>query len=70
MDAVAPSRQSSPQGAEAHMGDERRVGVIGLGIMGRRMIEHMARHERFAPARLFDPSEASREAAAALGAGT
>ncbi|MEO0363006.1 MAG: Gfo/Idh/MocA family oxidoreductase [Pseudomonadota bacterium] len=51
------------------MGDERRVGVIGLGIMGRRMIEHMARHERFAPARLFDPSEASREAAAALGAG-
>lgn len=32
------------------------VGIIGLGIMGRRMLEHMGVHERFAPVALWDPS--------------
>lgn len=37
--------------------------------MGRRMIEHMARHEGFAPTKLWDPSPEACEAAAAIGAG-
>lgn len=33
-----------------------RTGIIGLGIMGRRMLEHMGLHDRFSPALLWDPS--------------
>jgi predicted dehydrogenase len=33
-----------------------RTAIIGLGIMGRRMLEHMARHPRFDPCLLWDPS--------------
>ncbi len=41
-----------------------KVAVVGLGIMGRRMIEHMGRHEAFAPTLLWDPSaEACAKAA-------
>ena len=29
------------------MGETWKVGVIGLGIMGRRMLEHMGRHPAF-----------------------
>lgn len=40
-----------------------KVGIIGLGIMGRRMLEHMALHERFAPTTLWDPlPEACKQA--------
>ncbi|TMM49592.1 Gfo/Idh/MocA family protein [Sulfitobacter sabulilitoris] len=33
--------------------------IIGLGIMGRRMLEHMDRHEGFAPATVWDPDAAA-----------
>ncbi len=33
--------------------------IIGLGIMGRRMLEHMRLHEDFSPTALWDPSPAS-----------
>ena len=33
-----------------------RTAIIGLGIMGRRMLTHMQRHPRFAPSLLWDPS--------------
>lgn len=33
-----------------------KVGIVGLGIMGRRMLEHMCLHERFSPENLWDPS--------------
>jgi predicted dehydrogenase len=33
----------------------RRTAIIGLGIMGRRMLEHMAHHPRFDPVLLWDP---------------
>ncbi|MFO7854067.1 MAG: Gfo/Idh/MocA family oxidoreductase [Paracoccaceae bacterium] len=36
-----------------------KTAVIGLGIMGRRMLEHMDRHEGYAPDLLWDPSEAA-----------
>ena len=46
------------------MTSEHRVGIIGLGIMGRRMLEHMGRHDCFRPSALWDPSaEACRRAA-------
>ena len=32
-----------------------KVAIIGLGIMGRRMLEHMGRHESFVPASIWDP---------------
>lgn len=38
------------------MGRQHRVAVIGLGIMGRRMLEHMQRHELFDVVSLWDPS--------------
>lgn len=42
-----------------------RTGIIGLGIMGRRMLEHMGLHDRFAPTVLWDPApEACKQAAA------
>ena len=34
-----------------------RVTIIGLGIMGRRMLEHMQLHDRFEVVALWDPSE-------------
>lgn len=33
-----------------------KTAIIGLGIMGRRMLEHMARHPEFAPTALWDPN--------------
>ena len=42
------------------------AGIIGLGIMGRRMLEHMARHDRFQPGLLWDPSPQACRAAQAL----
>ena len=32
-----------------------KVAIIGLGIMGRRMLEHMGRHESFVPVSMWDP---------------
>lgn len=40
--------------------------IVGLGIMGRRMLEHMLRHPGFAPDLLWDPSAEARAAAAAI----
>jgi predicted dehydrogenase len=37
--------------------------IIGLGIMGRRMLEHMVRHEGYRPVALWDPDAAACEAA-------
>ena len=36
-----------------------RTAILGLGIMGRRMLEHMHRHEGYAPDLLWDPSESA-----------
>ena len=43
-----------------------RTAIIGLGIMGRRMLEHMLRHPDYAPDFLWDPSEAARAEARAI----
>lgn len=43
-----------------------KVAVLGLGIMGRRMLEHMRRHPDFEPVQLWDPSSAACAAAKAL----
>ncbi|MCP5080309.1 MAG: Gfo/Idh/MocA family oxidoreductase [Alphaproteobacteria bacterium] len=40
------------------------TGIIGLGIMGTRMLEHMALHPAFSPTLLWDPSPAACQAAA------
>ncbi|MBS0126785.1 Gfo/Idh/MocA family protein [Thetidibacter halocola] len=40
--------------------------IIGLGIMGRRMIENMARHPGYRPATLWDPDPEACRAAQAL----
>lgn len=48
------------------MSTSHQTGIIGLGIMGTRMLEHMMRHEAFAPTLLWDPLPAACEAAAAL----
>ncbi len=32
-----------------------KVAIIGLGIMGRRMLEHMGRHKSFMPVSMWDP---------------
>lgn len=37
--------------------------IIGLGIMGRRMLEHMERHEGYRPVALWDPDKVACEAA-------
>ena len=34
-----------------------KVAIIGLGIMGRRMLQHMRIHEKFAPNYLWDPDK-------------
>lgn len=40
-----------------------KTAVIGLGIMGRRMLEHMAQHKSYSPVALWDPDpEACRRA--------
>jgi predicted dehydrogenase len=43
-----------------------RTAIIGLGIMGRRMLEHMGRHPRFDPCLLWDPDPAARALAAEM----
>ena len=43
-----------------------KTAIIGLGIMGRRMLEHMDRHEGYAPVALWDPDPAACEAALAM----
>ena len=44
--------------------------IIGLGIMGRRMLEHMARHEGYEAAALWDPDPAAMAAADAIAPGS
>ena len=46
-----------------------KTAIIGLGIMGRRMLEHMDRHEGYAPVPLWDPDPAACEAALAMAPG-
>jgi 3-hydroxyisobutyrate dehydrogenase-like beta-hydroxyacid dehydrogenase len=36
-----------------------KVAIIGLGIMGRRMLEHMDRHAAFQPIAVWDPDPAA-----------
>ncbi len=43
-----------------------KTAIIGLGIMGRRMAEHMALHPGFTPVALWDPDPAACSAARAL----
>lgn len=43
-----------------------KTAIIGLGIMGRRMLEHMIAHEGFEPAFLWDPDPAACAQARAL----
>ena len=40
-----------------------KVAIIGLGIMGRRMLEHMRKHEKFEPNFLWDPDKIACEKA-------
>jgi predicted dehydrogenase len=42
------------------------VAIIGLGIMGRRMLEHMGRHAGYRPVALWDPNPEACRAAQAL----
>ncbi|MGD9864221.1 MAG: Gfo/Idh/MocA family oxidoreductase [Pseudodonghicola sp.] len=42
-----------------------KTAIIGLGIMGRRMLEHMQRHEGYVPMALWDPAPAACAAAQA-----
>ncbi|MEP1201623.1 Gfo/Idh/MocA family protein [Tateyamaria sp.] len=46
-----------------------KTAVIGLGIMGRRMAEHMALHPGFTPVALWDPDPAACSAALAIAPG-
>ena len=46
-----------------------KTAIIGLGIMGRRMLEHMALHPAYAPVALWDPDPAACAAAAAMAPG-
>lgn len=48
------------------MSDQHKTGIIGLGIMGRRMLEHMGLHASYAPTLLWDPSPEACAVAAAL----
>ena len=43
-----------------------KVALIGLGIMGRRMLEHMDRHDDFSPVALWDPDPKACSAAQQL----
>lgn len=38
----------------------RKISIIGLGIMGRRLLANLLIHPRFEPVALWDPSEAAR----------
>lgn len=44
----------------------RTAAIIGLGIMGRRMLEHMVRHDGYTPVALWDPDAVACESALAL----
>lgn len=46
-----------------------RTAIIGLGIMGRRMLEHMLKHPAYDPAFLWDPNPANMELARDLAPG-
>ena len=43
-----------------------KVAIIGLGIMGRRMLQHMRIHENFEPNYLWDPNKSACEKATAI----
>ena len=43
-----------------------KVAIIGLGIMGRRMLSHMRRHKNFEPDYLWDPSQSACQRATLL----
>jgi predicted dehydrogenase len=43
-----------------------KTAIIGLGIMGRRMLEHMTRHEGYSPVALWDPDAEACKAARAI----
>lgn len=45
---------------------QRRVGIVGLGIMGRRLLGAIRSHPGFEPGPLWDPSEAARERAGGI----
>ncbi|MEM6744913.1 MAG: Gfo/Idh/MocA family oxidoreductase [Pseudomonadota bacterium] len=47
----------------------RTAAIIGLGIMGRRMLEHMGRHDGISPVAAWDPDPAARAAAEAIAPG-
>ena len=42
------------------------VAIIGLGIMGRRMLEHMGHHESFVPVSVWDPNPKSCQLAKSI----
>ncbi len=46
-----------------------KTAIIGLGIMGQRMLEHMVRHPEYEPVALWDPSAEACEAASLLAPG-
>ncbi|MDX1779724.1 MAG: Gfo/Idh/MocA family oxidoreductase [Thalassovita sp.] len=46
-----------------------KTAIIGLGIMGQRMLEHMQRHPGYAPVALWDPNEGACAAALKLAPG-
>ena len=48
------------------MNSAHRVGIIGLGIMGRRMLEHMLLHDDFEPVAMWDPDAVACARAANL----
>ena len=43
-----------------------KVAIIGLGIMGRRMLSHMRRHNNFEPDYLWDPNQSACQRAKLL----
>jgi len=43
-----------------------KVAIIGLGIMGRRMLSHMRRHKNFEPDYLWDPNQSACQRATLL----
>ncbi|OZB17116.1 MAG: hypothetical protein B7X55_06795, partial [Rhodobacterales bacterium 34-62-10] len=47
-----------------------RTAIIGLGIMGRRMLEHMLTHPAYDPAFLWDPNPANMALARDLAPGS
>lgn len=48
------------------MSKQHQTGIIGLGIMGQRMLEHMVLHEAYAPVLFWDPLPDACQAAAGL----